>query len=137
MTIKKACSRQIALAVGAMFIVLPSCTSAETINLNGHQFSLTDGYSIELACAAGLVQRPIVADFDEEGRLYVAESSGTNVDVNTQLEERPHWITRLEDTNGDGTFDRRTTFADKMMFPKEPCGTAGRCTLGLRPAFGN
>ena len=25
---------------------------------------------------------------------------------------------RLEDTNGDGKFDKATTFADKMMFPE-------------------
>ena len=39
-----------------------------------------------------LVDRPIVADFDEQGRLYVADSSGSNDKVQKQLAEEaaPH-----------------------------------------------
>ena len=40
------------------------------------------------------------------GRLYVCESSGTNDNVEKQLAEKPHRILRLEDTDGDGRFDR-------------------------------
>ena len=39
-----------------------------------------------------LVDRPIVAVFDEQGRLYVADSSGSNADVRKHLEEKPHRI---------------------------------------------
>ena len=35
-----------------------------------------------------------------------------------QLAEKPHRIVRLEDSDGDGKFDKRTVFADKMMFPE-------------------
>src|SRR6476660_5293535 len=77
-----------------------------------------DGFSIELAAGPPLVERPIVASFDDEGRLYVAESSGSNDPVQKQLETKPHRIVRLEDTNGDGKFDKRIVFADKMMFPE-------------------
>ena len=77
-----------------------------------------DGFSIELAAGPPLVERPIVAAFDDDGRLYVAESSGSNDPVQKQLEEKPHRIVRLEDTDGDGKFDRRTVFADQMMFPE-------------------
>lgn len=76
------------------------------------------GFTIELVAGAPLVERPIVASFDDEGRLYVAESSGSNDPVEKQLEERPHRVVRLEDTDGDGKFDRRVVFADRMMFPE-------------------
>ena len=72
-----------------------------------------EGFSIELAAGPPLVDRPIVAAFDDEGRLYVAESSGSNDPVEKQLAEKPHRIVRLEDTDGDGKFDRRTVFADR------------------------
>jgi putative membrane-bound dehydrogenase-like protein len=65
-----------------------------------------------------LVDRPITAAFDEEGRLYVADSSGSNDNVQKQLAERPHRILRLEDRDGDGIYDSRTVFADRMMFPE-------------------
>ena len=77
-----------------------------------------DGFSIELVAGPPLVERPIVASFDDEGRLYVAESSGSNDPVQKQLELKPHRIVRLEDTDGDGKFDKRTVFADHMMFPE-------------------
>jgi putative membrane-bound dehydrogenase-like protein len=76
------------------------------------------GFSIELVAGPPLVERPIVAAFDDDGRLYVAESSGSNDPVAKQLELRPHRIVRIEDTDNDGTFDWRTVFADRMMFPE-------------------
>src|SRR3954471_16303874 len=77
-----------------------------------------NGFSIELAAGPPLVERPIVASFDDEGRLYVAESSGSNDPVQKQLELKPHQIVRLEDTDGDGKFDKRTVYADHVMFPE-------------------
>lgn len=81
------------------------------------QLSAPSGFTIELVAGPPLVERPIVAAFDDEGRLYVAESSGSNESVDVQLKSRPHRIVRLEDDNGDGLFDRRVVFADRMMFP--------------------
>jgi len=95
-----------------------SVLSAAEFKLDGHTFTLPDGFTIERIAGPGLTDRPIHADFDEQGRLYVAESSGSNEPVQQQLEKKPHSILRLEDTNGDGVFDRRTVFADRMMFPE-------------------
>ena len=80
--------------------------------------SLPDGFEIEIAAGPPLVERPMIVDRDDRGYLYVAESSGSNDDVQTQLAERPHRILRLEDANGDGRYDGRTVFADKMMLPE-------------------
>src|SRR5262245_6555713 len=96
----------------------PDRAAAGTVALNGHNFTLPDGFEIEQVAGPPLVDRPIVADFDEQGRLYVADSSGSNDKVDKQLAEKPHRILRLEDTDGDGKFDRRTVFADRMMFPE-------------------
>jgi putative membrane-bound dehydrogenase-like protein len=117
--------RYLALAglLSAVFIVGVSTTAqppAKThrVTLNGHTFTLPNDFDIELAATTPFVDRPIVADFDEEGRLYVADSSGSNEPVGVQLAKKPHRILRLEDTDGDGKFDKRTVFADKMMFPE-------------------
>src|SRR4051794_13670012 len=88
------------------------------VKLNGHVFTLPAGFTIELAAKTPLVDRPIAADLDDEGRLFVADSSGSNEKVADQLKKRPHRIVRLEDTDGDGVYDRQTVFADKMMFPE-------------------
>src|SRR5207237_625658 len=80
-------------------------------------------FEIELAAGPPLVDRPITADFDEQGRLYVGESSGTNDNVEEQLKKKPYRILRLEAENG--RFVRRTIFADLMMFPEGTMWYAG------------
>ncbi len=91
---------------------------AGEFKLNGHTFTLPESFEIELAATTPVVDRPITASFDELGRLYVSDSSGTNDPVKQQLEDRPHRIMRLEDADGDGVFEKSNVFADKMMFPE-------------------
>ena len=102
------------LLVGAAVVWLPEGPSGSAFP----GIAVPAGFEIELAAGPPLTERPIVVDMDEEGRLYVAESSGSNDHVKKQLKERPHSILRLEDADGDGRYDRRTVFADKMMFPE-------------------
>lgn len=90
----------------------------ETVRIGDRTFTVPDGLTVELIAAPPLADRPITCDFDEQGRLYVADSSGSRDPVKKQLEDKPHRILRLEDSDGDGVFDKRTLFADKMMFPE-------------------
>src|SRR5579884_3361388 len=106
-----------------------------TVKLNGHVFTLPDGFDIELVAGPPVVQRPIVADFDEQGRLYVADSSGSNDKVQVQLEKKPHRIVRLEDTKGDGHFDRAVVFADRMMFPEGVMWRDGSLYVAAPPSI--
>src|ERR1700678_210178 len=88
----------------AAAVLFAGRASAGEVTLNGHVFTLPDGFEIELIAGPPLVNRPITGAFDEQGRLYVADSSGSNDPVKQQLAERPHRILRLEDTDGDGRF---------------------------------
>src|SRR5579872_3585484 len=119
----------------AAAVLVASHASAGDIPLNGHVFTLPDGFEIELIAGPPLVNRPITAAFDEEGRLYVADSSGSNDKVEKQLAERPHRIVRLEDADGDGRFDRRTVFADKMMFPEGTMWLDGSLYVSAPPSI--
>jgi putative membrane-bound dehydrogenase-like protein len=110
-------------------------STAFDVELNGHTFTLPEGFVIELVAGPPLVDRPIVADFDEEGTLYIAESSGTNDPVEEQLAEKPHRILRLEDSDGDGRFDRRTVFADAMMFPEGAMWLDGALFVAAPPSI--
>ena len=108
---------------------------AGEVALNGHTFTLPDGFEIELVAAAPLVDRPITADFDELGRLYVADSSGSYDKPDKQLIERTHRIVRLEDTDGDGRFDKSVVFADKMMFPEGTLWYDGSLYVAAPPSL--
>jgi putative membrane-bound dehydrogenase-like protein len=108
---------------------------AAEFKLNGHTFTLPDGFEMEQVAGPPLVDRPIVADFDDAGRLYVADSSGSNDSVKQQLETRPHRIMRLEDTDGDGRYDKSVVFADKMMFPEGAMWFDGSLYVGAPPSI--
>lgn len=105
------------------------------VHLNGRVFQLPDGFELEVAAGPELAERPITASFDELGRLYVADSSGSNDPVQKQLEEKPHRILRLEDTDGDGRFDRRIEFADRMMFPEGTLWFEGSLYVAAPPSI--
>lgn len=105
------------------------------VSIGKHQFILPEGFTIELAAGPPLTDRPITGAFDELGRLYIGESSGTNAKVQEQLAEKPHSILRLEDTDGDGKFDKRTVFADKMMFPEGTMWHDGSLYVAAPPSI--
>ena len=94
--------------------------SAQTAQFKFATQTLTvpDGFEVELVAQSPLVERPVSGSFDDQGRLYVTDVSGSNEKPDKQLEEKPHRVVRLEDTQGDGSFDKATVFADKMMFPE-------------------
>lgn len=111
-----------------------SAVAAEQ-QLNGQKFTLPDGFEIVQAAGPDLVERPISVDFDDQGRLYVTESSGTNDKAEIQLANRPHRVLRLEDTNGDGVFDRKTVFADQLMFPEGALWHQGALYVSAPPSI--
>jgi putative membrane-bound dehydrogenase-like protein len=117
----------------AVVAALAPFSGAAEFQLGIHKFALPEGFTVERVAGPGLVDRPIVADFDEQGRLYVAESSGSNDPVDKQLKEKPHRILRLEDSDSDGNFDKSIVFADKMMFPEGAMWLAGSLYVSAPP----
>lgn len=116
-------------------LLLSSLATAAEVPLNGHVFTLPDGFTIELVADSKLVPHPISADFDERGRLYVTDSSGTNDPSKKQLEDKPHRIVRLEDTNADGIFDQSSVWAERLMFPEGALWHAGSLYVTAPPSI--
>jgi putative membrane-bound dehydrogenase-like protein len=106
---------------------------ANQAKLDGHTFTLPRGFTIERVAGPPLVNRPIVADIDERGRLYVADSSGSNEKVDVQLQKKPHRIVRLEDSDGDGRYDRATIFAEGVMFTEGAMWFRGSLYIAAPP----
>ncbi len=125
--------------VGLLAVVIglpdPVTAGAGEVRVGAKTFRVPEGLTIERAAGPGLVERPITAAFDELGRLYVADSSGSNENVQKQLAERPHRIVRLEDTDRDGIFDRRVVFADRMMFPEGTMWLDGSLYVAAPPSI--
>src|SRR5207249_11148174 len=78
-------------------------------------FQIKKGFRLELVAAEPLVVDPIAMSFDEDGRLFVVEMR----DYPERRNETPHLgrIRRLEDTDGDGRFDKSTVYVDDLLWP--------------------
>ena len=120
---------------GLTAILLLPMANAVEVTLGQTVFTVPDGFTVERVAGPPLVDRPITAAFDEQGRLYVADSSGSNDPVQKQLAEKPHRIVRLEDRDGDGQFDHSVVFADKMMFPEGTLWHDGSLYVSAPPSI--
>jgi putative membrane-bound dehydrogenase-like protein len=96
---------------------------------------LPPNFTVECIASPPLVQRPMMAAFDDRGRLYVTESAGLNLDFNKLRENPPNSICRLEDSDGDGKFDKRTIFADRMTFPSGALWHNGALFVASAPSL--
>ncbi len=106
-----------------------------TVTLNGHTFTLPVGFTVELVAADPVVKQPITADFDEQGRLYVTEANGAVTKEDVAQKKPMHHIVRLEDSDGNGTFDKSVVFADQMLFPEGTMWYAGSLYVAAPPSI--
>ena len=82
-------------------------------------FVMPPGYRMELVLADPDVDTPAVIEFDGNGRMYVSEFVTYMPDVEGTGQREPRSrISRWEDTDGDGKYDKRTVFADKLILPR-------------------
>jgi len=92
-------------------------------------FRVKPGFRIELVAAEPLVVDPIALSFDENGRLYVVEMR----DYSERRPEKLGRIRRLEDTDGDGRFDKSTVFAEGLPWPTAVICWNGGVFVGATP----
>jgi mono/diheme cytochrome c family protein/glucose/arabinose dehydrogenase len=94
----------------------PALSPAEAMKT----FTMPPGYRLELVASEPLIQDPIVIDWDPQGRLWAVEMPGF---VPTLSSPEPYMepigkVVVLEDTNNDGTMDKRTVFADGLVLAR-------------------
>lgn len=103
---------------GADFSPKPPIT-ARTPEEQARTFILPPGYRMELVVAEPAIVNPAVIRFDGNGRMYVAEFITYMRDADGNNQHAPESrITRFESTKGDGVFDKRTVFVDKLVLPR-------------------
>lgn len=79
-------------------------------------FHLPPGFEARLFAAEPEIAKPLNMAFDDQGRMWVTNTVEYPYAVK-EGEVGRDAITILEDTDGDGTADKVTTFADKLNIP--------------------
>jgi putative heme-binding domain-containing protein len=99
---------------------VPETASAAPVteSARGVEFQVPPGFVVEKVAAPPLVRYPLFACFDDQGRLYVAEGTGTNLPGEELRLRKLGRILLLEDRDGDGRFDTSQVFADGLVFPQ-------------------
>lgn len=78
-------------------------------------FRVPEGFHVTVAAAEPDVQNPIAMAWDARGRLWVAENY-TYADRTRKFDlAHRDRVLILEDTDGDGRFDKRTVFTDDVQ----------------------
>jgi putative membrane-bound dehydrogenase-like protein len=92
-------------------------------------FTLRPGFRAELVAAEPLVTSPVAVTVDEHGRAYVVEMR----DYSERRPERLGRIRRLEDTDGDGRYDKATVFLADLPWPTAVTCWDGGVFIGATP----
>ena len=74
------------------------------------------GLKVELVAAEPMVVDPVAVAWDEKGRMFVVEDRGYPTGPGKGKPPLGQ-VVLLEDTDGDGKYDKRTVFADGLTFP--------------------
>ncbi len=89
------------------------------------KMAIPDGFEVSVFASEPDIAEPIAFCFDDRGRMWVAE----NFNYQTRRQHTDDQVSRiqiLEDTNGDGVFDKKKTFTDKLTFTSGlACGFGG------------
>jgi putative membrane-bound dehydrogenase-like protein len=82
-------------------------------------FKIAPGFKFELAAAEPEIVDPVAIRWDPKGRMWAVEMRGYMPNVEGEGEQKPVGeIAVLEDANGDGYFEKRTTFLDGLVMPR-------------------
>jgi hypothetical protein len=82
-------------------------------------FHVEDGYRLEPVLTEPQIEEPVVAAFDGNGRMFVAEMRTYMQKLDDKDQMQP--LSRVSmhvDTDGDGKFDKHTAFIDKLVLPR-------------------
>ena len=92
-------------------------------------FRLHSGFRLLSAASEPLVADPVAACYDADGRLYVVEMRGYPYPEGVV----PGGIDIIEDTDGDGRFDRRSEFVGGLSWPTAVVPHEGGVFIAVAP----
>lgn len=101
----------------ATLLTLLSASAVAEADDGIETFEIQPGFRVELVAAEPLLRDPIAMAFDEQGRLFVVEYPEYNQKAAAGEEGPRGSIRMLEDTDGDGQFDKSSVYVSELNAP--------------------
>lgn len=108
------------ILAASLLVLLVGCKKKhenERIQQALDAFQLEEGLRIEPVAYEPMVIDPVAFAFDENRRMYVVEDRGYPDPAEEGEPTTLGRIVLLEDTDGDGTYDKRNEFATGLTYP--------------------
>ncbi|MBC8768335.1 c-type cytochrome [Arenibacter sp. BSSL-BM3] len=104
----------------SLSITIISCKpSYDEPRISLEDYTVEDGFDLEMVASEPLLTAPVAIDFDSKGRIWVAEMTGFMVNLEGDGEDLPSGsIKILEDLDEDGIMDHAKTFLDSLVMPR-------------------
>jgi len=116
-------------------VVTPTSSQISDFKSQIPKADLPEGMELQVVAAAPLVTHPMMACVDGHGRMFVCDAVGLNWNKKQLEANPPNRVLMLEDTNGDGIYDKSTVFADHMTFPQGACWLNGSLYVCSPPSL--
>ncbi len=88
---------------------IPATEPSQTLQ----HFSVADGFKLELVASEPLLSSPVAIEWAGDGRMFVCEMRGYSEDQQDKISS----IGLLQDSDGDGVYDRRSDYATGLSWP--------------------
>lgn len=91
-----------------------------------------EGYELQLVLSDPIIHEPVAVAWDGNGVMYVVEMRSYMQDADASGENEPvSRISRHEDTDGDGVYDKHSVYIDKMVLPRMILPLDDRLMVGV------
>ena len=108
------------LTLGITSLVLTGCQKDyEEPKISLGSYHLEAGFELSVVASEPFLEAPVTLDFDNEGRIWVAEMRGYMTNIDGDGENLPSGtISIMEDLDGDGVTDHSKIFLDELVLPR-------------------
>jgi mono/diheme cytochrome c family protein/glucose/arabinose dehydrogenase len=82
-------------------------------------YQIEQGFELQVVASEPFLEAPVSIDFDNKGRIWVAEMRGYMTNIDGDGENLPSGtISIMEDLDGDGVTDHSKIFLDGLVLPR-------------------
>lgn len=103
-----------------LLIAFGSCQeNFEEPEVSLESYQIEEGFELQVVASEPFLEAPVSIDFDNKGRIWVAEMRGYMTNIDGDGENLPSGtISIMEDLDGDGVTDHSKIFLDGLVLPR-------------------